>query len=75
MDEAVVVGMEEENSEICPRNRSVVGMEEVKWRICPRNKSGRGHGESSPDLCVNSSFSHIELFMLLLSSIMHFEWC
>lgn len=31
-------------------------------------------GKSSPNLCVNPSFSYIELFMLLLSSIMYSEW-
>ena len=41
----VVVGMEEENSEIYPRNRSVVGMEKENSEICPRSKSGRGHGK------------------------------
>ena len=32
------------------------------------------HFQSSPNLCVNSSFSYIELFMLLLSSIMYSGW-
>ena len=41
----VVVGMEKENSEICPRNRRGVGMEKENTEICPDNKSGRGYGE------------------------------
>ena len=40
-----VVGMEKENSEIYPRNRSVVGMEKENSEICPESKSGSGYGE------------------------------
>ena len=47
MDEAVVVGMEEVDWRICPRNRSVVGMEKENSEIYPRSRNGRGHGRVS----------------------------
>ena len=40
----VVVGMEKENSEICPRNKSGRGHGGGKFRNMPKKQKRRGHG-------------------------------
>ena len=45
MDEAVVVGMEKENSEIYPESKSGRGYGGGKFRNMPKKQKRRGHGE------------------------------
>ena len=43
----VVVGMEKEKSEICPRNKSGRGYGEGKFRNIPKKQKRRGYGRVS----------------------------